>query len=295
MKDKNKTSEQLTAELKEGQALIEELKKAAEQGDVDLKKMNVLYNQLLAIFDGIAGILYVTDPETYEILYTNKALRDIYGEVRERKCYKIIRGLDSPCPNCTNDRIFGEYEGESYNWVDYNESNNRWYRCIDRAILWSDGKMVRCGVAIDIPEYKKTEDIIRRQSKEILELSIPVLQVWGGILVAPLIGTMDTERTQRFMEHFLKKIVETSSTVVLVDITGVPSVDTQTAQHFVESIIAARLLGTRVILTGISPAIAQTLVHLGVDMSDFETKSSLSAGLAVALKFLGIQLTSESR
>jgi rsbT co-antagonist protein RsbR len=122
-----------------------------------------------------------------------------------------------------------------------------------------------------------------------------VLQVWEGVVVAPLIGTLDSQRTQRFMEVLLERIVETRSAIALVDITGVPAIDTQTAQHLIETINAVRLLGAQVVLTGVRPAIAQTLVHLGIDLSGITTRSSLVAGLRVALGVLGLQMISKNR
>ena len=137
---------------------------------------------------------------------------------------------------------------------------------------------------------KRAEDRIAEQTREILEISTPVMQVWQGVVVAPLIGSLDSDRTQRFMERLLEGIVETNSPVALVDITGVPTLDTQTAQHLIETITAAKLLGARVVLTGVSPTIAQTLVHLGIDLSDIDTRSSLAAGLRLALDIMGLQV-----
>jgi|GEM_PF-2732599 len=143
---------------------------------------------------------------------------------------------------------------------------------------------------VEAMRSKLADQTLARQAQEILELSTPVVQVWEGVVVAPLIGVLDSQRTYRFMERFLERIVDTESPVALVDITGVPTVDTETAQHLIEAITAARLLGTQVVLTGVSPAIAQTLVHLGVDLSDIETRSSLVGGLRVALNILGLEI-----
>jgi len=110
-----------------------------------------------------------------------------------------------------------------------------------------------------------------------------------------LIGTLDSRRTQQFMERFLQAITDTQSPVALVDITGVPVVDTMTAQYLTEAITAARLLGTTVILTGVQPAIARTLVHLGVDLSGFETHTSLAGGLRLALKHLNLEVVAKSK
>ena len=144
--------------------------------------------------------------------------------------------------------------------------------------------------ARDITEMKRAEERIRQQSREILELSTPVMQVWQGVVAVPLIGSLDSQRTQQFMERLLERIVETNSPVALVDIMGVPTIDTQTAQHLIETITAVRLLGAQVVLTGVRPAIAQTLVHLGVDLSGIITRSSLAAGLVVALDMLKLKV-----
>jgi PAS domain S-box-containing protein len=156
--------------------------------------------------------------------------------------------------------------------------------------------------ARDITERRKAEEtlakqteVIQRQAQEILEISTPVMQVWEGVLVAPLIGILDSPRTQRFMERLLQHIVETNSPMALVDVTGVPTIDTQTAQHLIDTISAVRLLGAQVVLTGIRPAIAQTLVHLGVDLSGITTRSSLSGGLLVAMDSLGLQVVTSKR
>lgn len=139
------------------------------------------------------------------------------------------------------------------------------------------------------------EEVITRQAQEILEISTPVIQVWDGVVVAPLIGSLDSQRTQQFMERLLERIVETNSPVALVDITGVPTIDTQTARHLVETITAVRLLGAQVVLTGVRPAIAQTLVHLGIDLSGVSSRSSLSAGLRVAFDLLDLRVVGGNR
>ena len=149
-------------------------------------------------------------------------------------------------------------------------------------------------VTRDLTERKEAEERIQQQSKEIMELSTPVMQVWQGVVVAPLIGSLDSQRTQQFMERLLNRIVETNSPLALVDIMGVPTVDTQMAQHLIETISAVRLLGAQVVLTGVRPAIAQTLVHLGIDLSGIITRSSLAAGLRVALDMLNLQVVAKN-
>jgi rsbT co-antagonist protein RsbR len=128
---------------------------------------------------------------------------------------------------------------------------------------------------------------IARQQEEMLELSTPVVKLWDGILALPLIGTLDSARTQVVMESLLSAIVDTNSQVAIIDITGVPTVDTLVAQHLIKTITAARLMGADCYLSGIRPAIAQTIVHLGIDLVDIQTKAKLSDAFAVALTRMG--------
>ncbi|ULH17502.1 STAS domain-containing protein (plasmid) [Deinococcus sp. KNUC1210] len=138
---------------------------------------------------------------------------------------------------------------------------------------------------------RSREDIILRQRQELLELSTPVVKVWQGIVALPLIGTLDSERTQVVMESLLERIVETESTVAIIDITGVPTVDTLVAQHLLRAVAAARLMGAECIISGIRPQIAQTIVHLGIDLSSVTTKANFADAIALALTRSGFQVT----
>jgi rsbT co-antagonist protein RsbR len=131
---------------------------------------------------------------------------------------------------------------------------------------------------------KSREELIQRQQREMMELSTPVVQMWENILALPLIGTLDSERTQVVMESLLQKIVETGASIAIIDITGVPTVDTLVAQHLLKTVAAARLMGADCIISGIRPQIAQTIVHLGVNLSDVTTKASLADAFSIALK-----------
>jgi rsbT co-antagonist protein RsbR len=136
-----------------------------------------------------------------------------------------------------------------------------------------------------VESYQRTrEGLIRRQQQELMELSTPVIKVWGEVLAVPLIGTLDSARTQIVMENLLEEIVRQSARVVILDITGVPTVDTQTAQHLIKTVAASRLMGTECIISGIRPQIAQTIVHLGIEINDVVTKASLADALALAMK-----------
>jgi rsbT co-antagonist protein RsbR len=138
---------------------------------------------------------------------------------------------------------------------------------------------------------KIREGVINRQQQELLELSTPVVTLWQGILALPLIGTLDSARTQVVMESLLQRIVETGSLIAILDITGVPTVDTLVAQHLLKTIAAARLMGADCIISGIRPQIAQTIVHLGVDLNTVITKATLADAFAIALKRTGRSVT----
>ncbi len=144
-----------------------------------------------------------------------------------------------------------------------------------------------------IEVYQKArEQVILRQQQELLELSTPVVQLWAGVLALPLIGTLDSARTQVVMESLLQKIVDTGAEIAIIDITGVPTVDTLVAQHLLKTIAAARLMGADCIISGIRPQIAQTIVHLGVNLEDVVTKPTLADAFVVALKRTGASITS---
>ena len=138
---------------------------------------------------------------------------------------------------------------------------------------------------------KGREEIISRQQQELLELSTPVVELWEGVLALPLIGTLDSARTQVVMESLLQAIVDTGSSIAIIDITGVPVVDTLVAQHLLKTVAAARLMGADCIISGIRPQIAQTIVHLGVEISDVPTKATLADAFAIALQRIGLMVT----
>jgi rsbT co-antagonist protein RsbR len=137
---------------------------------------------------------------------------------------------------------------------------------------------------------KSREEVILRQQQDMLELSTPVVKLWEGILALPMIGTLDSVRTQVVMETLLQRIVDTGAEVAILDITGVPTVDTLTAQHLLKTVTAARLMGADCIISGIRPQIAQTIVHLGVALGDVTTKATLADAFAAALKRLNLSV-----
>ncbi len=143
------------------------------------KEIRREHQQLLSIFDSIDEPIYVAAPDTYEILFINQALKKIFGDVTGQKCHRALQGLEAPCPFCTNDRIFGEHAGEPYIWEFRNRANQRWYRCIDRAILWPDGRLARYEMAIDITERKKAVDELATEKEH---LSVTLRSIGDGVI-----------------------------------------------------------------------------------------------------------------
>jgi rsbT co-antagonist protein RsbR len=139
------------------------------------------------------------------------------------------------------------------------------------------------------------ESVIERQQAELLELSTPVVKLWDGVLALPIIGTLDSSRTQTMMEALLTRIADTGSGIAIIDITGVPTVDTLVAQHLIKTVTAIRLMGAECIISGVRPQIAQTIVHLGVDLGNVTTKANLADALALALTRSGLVVTKTAR
>lgn len=158
--------------------------------------------------------------------------------------------------------------------------------------IWWTSTLIDKMAQFTINAYQRTrEEIINRQQQELLELSTPVIKLWNGILAVPMIGTLDSNRTQLVMEALLQRIVETGSELAIIDITGIPTVDTLVAQHLLKTVTAIRLMGAECIISGIRPQIAQTIVHLGIDLQGIITKATLADALSVALKMTGHVVT----
>jgi rsbT co-antagonist protein RsbR len=155
-------------------------------------------------------------------------------------------------------------------------------------VTWSATELLdKLGLFTTEVYQKSREEVITRQQQELLELSTPVVKLWDGILALPMIGTLDSARTQVVMESLLQRIVETGADIAIIDITGVPTVDTLTAQHLLKTVTAARLMGADCIISGIRPQIAQTIVHLGVDLGAVITKATLADAFRRALEMTG--------
>ncbi len=157
------------------------------------------------------------------------------------------------------------------------------------ATMWEATMLLdRLGLYTTEVFQKGREQVIIRQQQELMELSTPVVTLWEGVLALPIIGTLDSARTQVVMESLLQRIVDSGAAIAIIDITGVPTVDTLTAQHLLKTVAAARLMGADCIISGIRPQIAQTIVHLGVELGAVVTKATLADAFAIALKRLGL-------
>src|SRR5205807_1580179 len=159
------------------------------------------------------------------------------------------------------------------------------------AEIWTTTEIIdRLGLYATDTYQRAREEIIARQQQELLELSTPVVKLWEGILALPLIGSLDSARTQVVMESLLQQILATGSEIAIIDITGVPTVDTLVAQHLLKTVAAARLMGADCIISGVRPQIAQTIVHLGVDLNAVTTKATLADALNTAMRRRGLMV-----
>jgi rsbT co-antagonist protein RsbR len=163
-------------------------------------------------------------------------------------------------------------------------------RALADGILKVNRLMDNMGIATFETFIKGREEVILRQTDEITEISTPVIRVWEGIVALPIIGTLDSARTQTVMENLLQEIVASGSTIAILDISGVPAVDSLVAQHLIKTVAATRLMGAECIISGIRPEIAQTVVHLGIDLSNIVTKASLASALKYAFNTLKLEV-----
>lgn len=224
--------------------------------------------------------------ESGDLLYANETLADMLGFESKDQLDSADSKLQYDDPGA-RDEFYRRIEEEGV--VDEFEIElvSADGEIVDLLLMGTLEDGVISGYATDVTDRIELRRKAEEQAEAILELSTPVVQIWEGITLATVIGTLDTERAQKLTEELLTEISDMESQVALIDITGVPSIDTATAQHLIDTVSAVTLLGSEVIITGINPEIAQTLVHLGISMSDIETKSSLSEGLEHGLELIG--------
>jgi rsbT co-antagonist protein RsbR len=213
--------------------------------------------------------------------FDNPAFEDLRHYLNEISHLRAVKGY-TPLENATyilslrnvvSPLLAEEFEGSAESLV---PEMNYFTRLLDKMGLVMVENFIR-----------SREEIIRQQRADMLELSTPVIKVWDKILTLPIIGTLDSRRAQMMMEALLQKVVETGSTIAILDITGVRTMDTLVANHLIKTVTAARLMGARCILTGVSPAIAQTMVQLGIDLTQITTRAQMSDGIKLALEMIG--------
>ena len=188
----------------------------------------------------------------------------------------------------------GRFEGGG--WRVRKDGTKFWAEVIIYALKDEDGVLTGFAkIARDATEARKAQDVIEQQRRDLMELSTPVIQLWQGILALPIIGTLDSARSQIVMERLLTTIAATGASVAILDISGVPTVDTMVAQHLMRTMEAARLMGAECIISGIRPEIAQTIVHLGIDLSALKTRASMSRALEDALQMVNAQVVSKNK
>jgi PAS domain S-box-containing protein len=175
-------------------------------------------NDLLAIFDGIDEPVYVADPATHDVLFVNRVLESLFGPPGGRKCYEYLQHRSAPCPFCTNDRILGEYLGRSYVWEFQNEANRRWYKCIDKAIPWPDGRLVRYEMAIDITDFKRAEDEARESAQQLRSMSDNLPR---GLVYQIDSGVDGKERRFTYVSGGVEELHELSAAEAMADPTRI--------------------------------------------------------------------------
>ena len=213
-----------------------------------------------------------TGAESYARNYSERAIRSGIGSQQIIMDMLVLEGV-------LNRLTFDEY----------GKNPEKWHQALE---VWKKASETMVGY---VPKafVEAREKISRQQQDALLELSTPVVKVWDKVLSVPLIGILDSERTQLVMETLLQKIVDTQSRVVILDISGIPGVDTLVANHLIRTVAAAKLLGAECIITGVSSNIAQTMVHLGVELSGITTLQSMSDGLAMAFDILKLKVVPE--
>jgi len=231
------------------------------------RELELEREQQLSIFNSIDEAIYVADPDSYEVLYANKALKNGFGEVEGKKCYEALQGRDAPCPFCTNALIFGKNAGTTHIWEFQNEIDRRWYRCIDRAIRWPDGRMVRYEMAIDVTDQKVLEEALKKSSEKTKvfaysvshDLKNPAIAIHGlaRFLLRKYGDTLD-ERGKQCSEQIL------TASEQIVDLVSKISAYVATTEHplFIQRV------GLNGIVQGIRQEFHEQLQRRGIIWSD---------------------------
>jgi rsbT co-antagonist protein RsbR len=249
------------------------------------------------IFENIDEEIMLLD-RNLQILWANRKLekygRDINKVIGDR-CYRITHKADTACQPpydiCPVEEVLRTGDAISVLHTHFDRDGNKIYAEVSAYPVYEGGEIREfIHISRDVTERVQSEERLKAQQRSILELSTPVVRIWDEIIALPLIGIIDSSRAKQIMENLLQAIVETQASIAIIDITGVPMVDTEVADRLIRTIKAAGLLGTKCLMVGIKPDIAQSMVHLGIDLQDIETYSSLQGGLAAAFEQIGLEV-----
>ena len=239
--------------------------------------------------DEVEDLFYVFSPEG-EYLEWNDALTSVSGytdeEIEDLHPDRLVPEGDRQAVSDAIERVVEHGASVSIEADLLTKEGDRLpYEFTGAPVEDGDGGLVAvAGIGRDVSDLRQREEELRAMAEEIRELSMPIVEIWDGVLLSTVVGRLDSNRAEQFTEELLNRIVEMDASIAIIDITAVYTVDTQTAQHLIDTIQATQLLGADVIITGINPEISQTLVRLGIGF-DVETRSSLSAGLETALEW----------
>ncbi len=251
------------------------------------------------VLDNVAEEVMLLDQD-YKILWANKKVYDTYddevSEVLSNFCYKVTHKINHVCRPpydiCPMEEVLKSGKPTTVLHTHFNKEGNKVYAEVSGYPIYQDGEIKEfIHISRDVTERVMAEEHIKEQQMAILELSTPVIELWEGIIILPLIGMIDSNRARQIMESLLEAIIKTQADIAIIDITGVPLVDTEVADRLIRTIKAAGLLGTKCIMVGIKPEIAQSMVHLGVDLSGVATFSTLQTGIKAAFKTLHLEVS----
>lgn len=269
----------------------------ASKSPSDRQKMLHKLQVYEKIFENLEEEILLLDRD-FKILWANNKVEK-YGrsaqEIIGEHCYQLTHNSDQICNPpydiCPIKEVLRTGDFVSVLHTHFDREGNKIYAEVSAYPVYEKGKVTEfIHIARDVTERVQAEERAKAQQKSIMELSTPVVRIWDEIIALPLIGIIDSSRAKQIMEGLLQAIVETQAAIAIIDITGVPMVDTEVADRLLRTIKAAGLLGTKCIMVGIKPDIAQSLVHLGVDLEEIETYSSLQRGLAAAFRQIGLEV-----
>jgi len=272
-------------------------KREVKKGKEVIHKMEVYEKVLNNVHEEIMLI-----DRNFKIIWANKNVLDKYGTektgVISDLCYKVTHNIDHVCkpPHdiCPVEEALKTGKPTTELHAHFDREGNKIYAEISAYPVYDNKRITEfIHISRDVTERVMFEEKLKEQQKAILELSTPVIKIWEGIITLPLVGIVDSTRAKQIMESLLDAIVKTQASIAIIDITGVPMVDTEVADRLIRTIKAASLLGTKCIMVGIKSDIAQSMVHLGIDLSGIETFSNLQIGLERAFSNVGLKVAKD--